>query len=161
MTAPLLLAYICAALLLQLAVGIAVAVWRRRGDAPACRVAAAGVAPTTASGAWPGWREFRVARREFEDAARTQCSFYLEPVDGAAAAAVQAGPVPDVRPASRRRAARQRAITRCYSLSDRPDPTRYRVTIKRVPPPADRPDLPPGVAQATFTTGSTRATSSG
>lgn len=35
-------------------------------------------------------------------------------------------------------------ITRCYSLSDRPRPDYYRVTIKRVPPPAGEDGLPPG-----------------
>ena len=81
--------------------------------------------------------------REFEDAAQTQCSFYLEPVDGA--------PLPPFKPGQFltfalqvpmrcRRGGRPVPITRCYSLSDRPDPARYRVTIKRVPPPAGRPD---------------------
>ena len=49
MTAPQLLAYIRAALLFQLVVGIAVEVWRRRGDAASMPLAAAGVAPTIAS----------------------------------------------------------------------------------------------------------------
>ena len=40
---------------------------------------------------------------------------------------------------------RPRNVVRCYSLSDQPDPARYRITVKRVGPPADRPDLPPGV----------------
>ncbi len=151
MTAPQLLAYIGAALLLQLVVGTAVAVWRRRSDAAALPLAAAGVAPTTASGAWAGWREFRVARRAFEDAARTQCSFHLEPVDG--------DPLPPFKPGqfltfdlrvAATQAGELRAITRCYSLSDRPDPAGYRVTIKRVPPPADHPELPPGVSSTHF-----------
>lgn len=47
-------------------------------------------------------------------------------------------------------AGRTRAVTRCYSLSDRPDPTCYRVTIKRVPSPADRPELPPGLSSNHF-----------
>ena len=46
--------------------------------------------------------------------------------------------------------AEERAITRCYSLSDRPDPARYRITIKRVPAPAGRPDLPPGASSTYF-----------
>ena len=151
MTATQLLAYICAALLLQLVVGIGVVVWRRRGDAASSPLAAAGVAPATSSGAWAGWREFRVARRAFEDEARTQCSFHLEPVDGA--------PLPPFKPGqfltfdlrvADTEAGEQRAITRCYSLSDRPDPAGYRVTIKRVPPPADHPELPPGASSTHF-----------
>ena len=35
-------------------------------------------------------------------------------------------------------------LTRTYSLSDRPNPAYYRLSIKREPPPGDRPDLPPG-----------------
>jgi len=81
MTAPLLLSYICAALLFQLAVGLGVAVWRRH--AGAATPDAVAEEPSVSPGAWPGWREFRVARREYEDTARTQCSFYLEPADGA------------------------------------------------------------------------------
>ena len=86
MTAPQLLAWICAALLLQLVLGIGVAVIRRRfldANAPALPDQVPLVHSTAA---WPGWRDFRVKSRQFEDAAQSQCSFYLEPVDGAAAA---------------------------------------------------------------------------
>ena len=43
-----------------------------------------------------------------------------------------------------------RAITRCYSLSDRPDPAQYRVTIKRVPAPPDHPEFLPGLSSNHF-----------
>ena len=99
---------------------------------------------------------FRVAQREFEDGLHAQCSFHLEPVDGA--------PLPSFKPgqfltfqlqvaepdAGAGEPGARRSITRCYSLSDRPDPARYRVTIKRVPAPADRPALPPGAASSHF-----------
>jgi uncharacterized protein len=153
-TAPLLLAYILAALLLQLGMGIALARWRR-GAAAGQELAAPGVrAPPAAAGAWLGWREFRVARREFEDAAATQCSFYLEPVDGAALPAYRPGqfltftlqvPGPNAAPGGERR-----ALVRCYSLSDAPNPAHYRVTVKRVGPPQDKPDAPPGLASNHF-----------
>jgi ferredoxin-NADP reductase len=104
--------------------------------------------------AWPGWRAFRVARREFEDPAQSQCSFYLQPVDGQPLPAFKPGQfltfsldVPGVDADGR---ATTRPVTRCYSLSDRPDPAHYRVTIKRVPAPADRPDLEPGVSSNHF-----------
>jgi ferredoxin-NADP reductase len=109
------------------------------------------VARANSSDAWIGWQEFRVARRAFEDEARTQCSFHLVPVDGA--------PLPSFKPGqfltfdlriADTEAGGQRAITRCYSLSDRPDPAGYRVTIKRVPPPADHPELPPGASSTHF-----------
>ena len=58
MTAPQLLAWITAALLLQLAAGVAWTLWRR-SSAPA--IAEGTVAPTVrADAAWSGWREFRV-----------------------------------------------------------------------------------------------------
>jgi ferredoxin-NADP reductase len=146
MTAPLLLACIVAALLLQLAVGIGVAVWRRGGSA-ADRPAAAQTGPAdNPSAAWSGWREFRVARREFEDGAHTQCSFHLEPVDGAA--------LPPFKPGQfltfSLKVSGEHAIIRCYSLSDRPDTGRYRITVKRLPAPPGRSDVPPGVASSHF-----------
>ena len=146
MTAPVLLAYICAALLFQLAVGIGVALWRRRGRAAGKPVTANVEAAQVSSAAWSGWREFRVARREFEDDAHTQCSFYLEPVDGA--------PLPPFKPGQfltfSLPASAERTITRCYSLSDAPNPTSYRVTIKRIPAPRDRPGVPPGASSNHF-----------
>lgn len=41
-------------------------------------------------------------------------------------------------------------LTRTYSLSDRPHADYYRLTIKREPPPRDRPDAPPGVSSNYF-----------
>ncbi|MDE2370157.1 MAG: 2Fe-2S iron-sulfur cluster binding domain-containing protein [Burkholderiales bacterium] len=157
MTAAQLLAYIAVALLVQVIAGVAFAVWRRPSTAGA--PAPAGIedvvaAPGPSSGAWSGWREFRVVRREFEDAARTQCSFHLQPVDGRPLAPYQPGQyltfslkLPGGAAAA---SVAERSITRCYSLSDRPDPTGYRITIKRVAPPADQPELPPGVSSGYF-----------
>jgi hypothetical protein len=93
-------------------------------------------------------------QRAFEDAARSQCSFHLEPVDGQ--------PLPDFRPGqfltfaldvgqgAADAAEPERALTRCYSLSDRPEAAHYRVTIKRVPAPADHPGYAPGRASGHF-----------
>lgn len=154
MTVTLLLASIVAAWLLQLGLGVGVWAWRRRGHAVQPPVMAGAPAPRDAQGAWPGWRAFRVQRREFEDAGHSQCSFYLAPVDGA--------PLPPFKPGQfltfqfqlapeggRAEPAAQgtaRTLTRCYSLSDRPDPTAFRVTVKRVLAPANQPDCPPGAA---------------
>jgi ferredoxin-NADP reductase len=153
-TAPQLLTWICTALLLQFVLGVGIAVGRRRGTAPGVPDADDQLAPAATSGAWPGWRAFRVQTREVEDAAKTQCSFYLEPVDGAPLPEFKPGQfltfslqVPDGDAESKEQV---RAVTRCYSLSDRPDPARYRVTIKRVLRPAGLPDVPPGVSSNYF-----------
>lgn len=148
-TALALLGYISTALLVQVALAIAVALHR---GAPALRAdaASARIRPTGREAAWPGLRAFRVSRRDYEDDALGQCSFYLEPVDGAPLPLYKAGQfltvqldLPDPRGAVR-------PVTRCYSLSDRHDVRAYRVTIKRIPPPADRPDLPPGLVSGYF-----------
>ncbi len=154
MTTSRLLLWILAALLLQVSLGVAVALWRRR-TAPADarqpdEAPVPTLTPTTA--AWPGTRAFRVAARQFEDASNSQCSFLLEPADGR--------PLPEFKPGQfltfmlavpdAALPGGVRPVTRCYSLSDGPTPTSYRVTIKRVPPPPDRPSLPPGVASNHF-----------
>ena len=115
------------------------------------------------SGAWVGWREFRVARRVFEDLGQTQCSFYLEPVDRLPLAPFKPGqyltfPL-EVADSGATPADVKRTITRCYSLSAAPDPTGYRVTVKRVAPPNGRHELPPGVSSGHFHDAVTKATS--
>ncbi len=102
----------------------------------------------------PVWHTFRVAARQYEDAAHSQCSFYLEPVDGAALRPFRPGQFltfsmawPD---GSSPETPDDPILTRCYSLSDRPDPAHYRVTIKRVDAPAGRPDAPGGRASGHF-----------
>ncbi|MEI7893067.1 MAG: 2Fe-2S iron-sulfur cluster-binding protein [Myxococcales bacterium] len=132
MTAPLLLALIASVLILQFCIGIGIAILRkRRASAPVVVPDVEAVSLRT----WTGWRKFRVVRREFEDPDRTQCSFYLEPVDRS--------PLSSFRP-GQYLTFRLGPLTRCYSLSDSPDPTSYRITVKRVPAPFDRPSLPPG-----------------
>jgi ferredoxin-NADP reductase len=159
-TAAQLLSYIAVALLLQVVAGAAFAVWRRPSTAGASTPVEVEEGVATAgrlSGAWPGWRDFQVVRREFEDAAQTQCSFHLQPVDGGPLKPFQPGQyltfslkVPGEVAGVAGEAVGDRTITRCYSLSDRPDPTGYRVTIKRMPPPATQPELPPGVSSGHF-----------
>ena len=150
-TAVELLGLISAALLIQLAVGIGV-VLRRSRIAASTAPAPSGDKTPRADLAWQGWREFRVLQRCPEDAARSQCSFYLQPVDGQRLPAFRPGqfltfslelPGGTVGEAAR-------TITRCYSLSDRPDPAHYRVTIKRVPAPHDHPEVLPGLSSNHF-----------
>ncbi len=98
----------------------------------------------------PGWNDFRalrVARRVYEDEARSVCSFHLVPSDG--------GPPPPFKPGQfltfhLKVAAHGpdgvREITRCYSLSDRPGLDHYRISVKRVLAPPGSPTLPPGLS---------------
>lgn len=150
MTTSLLLSIIATALALQLAVAIGVGLSRRRRRSVATPPEYPDAEASSRDQAWRGWREFRVARREFEDEAATQCSFYLEAVDGIALPPFHPGQfltfsLP-VRDGTAARDEEPRALTRCYSLSDRPHPDHYRITVKRALPPAGRPDLPPGAA---------------
>ncbi|WP_284618694.1 2Fe-2S iron-sulfur cluster-binding protein [Aquabacterium humicola] len=154
MTAVELLGLIIAALLLQLMAGVGVTVMRRRAAAAMAPAATGleGAAPSTS--AWAGWRAFRVVQRAFEDPAQSQCSFHLQPVDGQPLPAFKPGQfltfTLEVGPPASPATAGSRVITRCYSLSDRPDPSFYRVTIKRVPPPADHPEFAPGLSSNHF-----------
>lgn len=137
MSAASLLAWVSLALLLQVGVAIAVTLWRRAGSATH-QAAVSEVTPQKPR-AWNGQRDFRVVRRELEDRAQTLCSFHLEPVDGAS--------LPPFVPGQFLTLALpigERTLTRCYSLSDGPNASRYRISVKRVLPPADRPPLPPG-----------------
>jgi uncharacterized protein len=154
MTAAELLGWIAGALTLQLLAGIGVSVRRRRIALAAVPATVASASAVRADAAWTGWREFRVIRREFEDAAQSQCSFYLQAVDGQALPPFKPGQYLtfnlDIGPRDADATATQRTITRCYSLSDAPDPAHYRVTIKRVPAPIDHPEFEPGLSSAYF-----------
>ena len=157
MTAPQLLALIVAAMLLQLGAGIGWTLWRGRVGSvtgPAVPSAAPPEGGTRIEAAWPGLRAFRVTKREFEDTAQSQCSFHLRPVDGAPLPAFRPGQfltfTLDVAAPGPDGAMATRSVTRCYSLSDVPDPTHYRVTIKHVPAPPDHPEHPPGLVSNHF-----------
>lgn len=143
MTTSELLAYISVVLFVQVAAAIAFTIVRARwtnAAAPAkSRSRDAGY-----SASWTGLRAFRVVRRVFEDDARGQCSFYLEPVDGVPLPAFKAGQFLTFQLDLRDASGGERPVTRRYSLSDRHDPAAYRVTIKRIPPPLEQHDLPPG-----------------
>lgn len=154
LTTAQLLTWILAFLFLQVAVGIAVALWRRPRSMGGSELAQMPPAKPASASAWAGTRDFRVAARNDEDAARSQCSFHLQPVDGVALPAFRPGQfltfALDAAAGSSDGLATTRAITRCYSLSDRPEPTHYRVTIKRVPAPADHPEFAPGLSSNHF-----------
>ena len=142
MTALQLFGYIGAATMLQLLLGVAIAVWRSKREV---RVDTADIRLPVREGAWEGSRDFRVKDRVFEDAAQTQCSFALAPVDGAPLPPFKPGqfltfslPVAGPDAAGR--------VVRCYSLSDTPDPDHYRITVKRAIAPPGKPDAPAGIS---------------
>ncbi|WP_456379884.1 2Fe-2S iron-sulfur cluster-binding protein [Thiolapillus sp.] len=97
------------------------------------------------------FREFRVQRRELENRDGDICSFYLTPADGQPLPAFKPGQFLTFRLSIQDPVSQQeKTIVRCYSLSDRPNPEYYRITVKRVSPPADRPELPPGLSSGYF-----------
>jgi len=95
---------------------------------------------------WNGLRKFRIDKKIEES--KDICSFYLTPHDG--------HPIPPFLPGQHltfqlRVPGQPDPVIRCYSLSDSPNHTdRYRVTIKRIPPPASTPDAPPGLSSSYF-----------
>jgi len=95
---------------------------------------------------WNGFRKFEVMRKNPEGGGI--CSFYLTPHDKKPLPPFAPGqyltfqlPIPGER----------KPVIRCYSLSDSPHhPNYYRVSIKAVPPPRDKPEAPPGLSSNFF-----------
>jgi ferredoxin-NADP reductase len=151
MSALALLLTIVSALLLQVASGAALWILRKRKDGLALRAAPSAADPTALPvAAWSGWRDFRVTARTYEDAEHSQCSFYLAPVDGQTLADFQPGQYVvlqlDVAPVSAQSPSGAVPITRCYSLSERPHPSGWRITVKRALAPLGALALPAGLA---------------
>jgi ferredoxin-NADP reductase len=150
MTSLQLLLWIAASIALQLAIYLGIGFLRHWRDYSALRSKVTGLdleaipdEPDMAPAAWLGWRAFRVTRKTMEDAAQTVCSFELVPLDGLALPPFLPGQfltfsqdIPNAKGSIE-------PIVRCYSLSDAPNPDRYRVSIKRVAAPLDS-AWPPG-----------------
>jgi ferredoxin-NADP reductase len=88
---------------------------------------------------WRGFRSFRVDRLVKETSSCT--SVYLVPED--------AKPIPGFRPGQHltlrfQVTGQNKPIVRCYSLSDAPGKPYYRISVKQVAPPLNRPELRPG-----------------
>ena len=154
MTSLQLLTWIAASILLQLAIYLGIGFWRHWTGYLALRhkvddlevtpsTLEAEAATDTLPAAWSGLRTFRVARKTVEDAAQTICSFELVPQDGHALPPFLPGQFLtfslDILTAS----GGTQPVVRCYSISNAPDPSHYRVSIKRAPAPANT-LLPPG-----------------
>src|SRR6185436_5024467 len=88
---------------------------------------------------WEGWRTFRVTKL-VRETADTQ-SVYFAPEDGRALPQFLPGQYVTL---SLRMPGEVKPIIRCYSLSHAPGEDHYRCTVKEVPPPHDRPELPFG-----------------
>ncbi len=143
MTALDLLGFISAALLMQIAVSIAVAVRNvhndhnlynsgRDADDPIdSATCLSDKSPDIQYCAWQGLRDFRVVGREFEDSAQTICSFYLEPVDALPLPHFLAGQFLTVSLRIQDSKKQTKIVTRCYSLSNQPGLKNYRISIKR------------------------------
>ena len=96
--------------------------------------------------AWNGFRKFRIVQKIQET--KNIYSFYLSPHNGK--------PLPGFFPGQYLTfqlniPGQSKPVIRCYSLSDSPyHPNRYRITIKRLGPPQDNPEAPPGTASNYF-----------
>jgi len=150
MTALALLGYISAALLLQLAVAVAVAIRNYRRDAVQTTPGLHDDKDAEVTSAWQGLREFRVLRREFEDSAKTVCSFYLEPLDAMPLPDFLAGQFLTVSLQIQDFKKQTKILTRCYSLSDKPGLNNFRISIKRALSPPNLPGVLPGIVSNHF-----------
>jgi hypothetical protein len=95
---------------------------------------------------WNGFRKFEIVRKQPEGGGI--CSFYLQPHDKK--------PLPPFHPGQYltfqlQIPGQRKPVIRCYSLSDSPNhPDYYRVSIKKLPAPRDKPDVPPGLSSSFF-----------
>ncbi|TXT37201.1 MAG: oxidoreductase FAD/NAD(P)-binding domain-containing protein [Comamonadaceae bacterium] len=154
MTSLQLLTWIAASILLQLAIYLVIVFWCHwtrylalrqqivELDIPVSYPKSVDL-PDRPARAWDGLRTFTVARKTMESVDQAICSFELKPQDGQALPAFLPGqfltfhldiPGPDHS---------TEPVVRCYSLSDAPHSTHYRVSIKRALAPQNS-TLPPG-----------------
>ena len=139
-----LLLWIVSGILLQLAIYLGYRFWQHWLDYLALRrtaVPASDEAEAMAP-AWQGLRCFQVVQKQVEDAGKSICSFYLAPQDGLALAPFQPGQFLTFRLELPTTGGGTSNTIRCYSLSDAPEPGRYRISVKRALAPAGSPHAP-------------------
>ncbi|MCF8211681.1 MAG: 2Fe-2S iron-sulfur cluster binding domain-containing protein [Rhodoferax sp.] len=148
MTSWQLVLWMVGAVLLQLSVYLAIGFWRHwqhydalrrtviEGGLPAYHTLDSAPAEPMPA-AWSGWRTFKVTDRVLENTAGDICSFHLAPQDGQALPTFRPGQYLTFQLLIPMEKGGTEPLTRCYSLSDGPHPESYRVSIKRVPAPAN------------------------
>lgn len=111
---------------------------RKQIEAAAAQRSVSEVEP--GDGRWKGFRQFRVHRLVKETELCT--SVYLRPIDNKAICDFLPGQhltlkfsVPG----------QQKPVVRCYSLSQGPSQSEYRISVKAVPPPRSNPEAPAGL----------------
>ncbi|MCZ6680840.1 MAG: 2Fe-2S iron-sulfur cluster-binding protein [Candidatus Poribacteria bacterium] len=110
-------------------------------------------ARTEADLSWQGYRKFEIQRKAYEDELQQICSFYLVPHDKRQLPPFKPGQFLTFQlqiQTQHDQPGQPKPTIRCYSLSECSNPDLYRVSIKRMPPPRDNPDAPPGLASNYF-----------
>ncbi len=159
MTSASLALLLAAAILAQVVAAAIFAMWRRRreylepgegGLATAPELSSAASATRDQSkpadrAAWEGFKPFRVVRRVYENAVEDVCSFYLAPSEPMSLPPFKPGQFLTLKLnlQSDRETGKQ-SLIRCYSLSDRPRPDHYRISVKRVGRATDQQGAPAG-----------------
>ena len=93
--------------------------------------------------AWEGYRKFEVA--SVQEECKGVTSLYLVPHDRRALPPYHPGQFLTF---AFRIPGHERRVVRCYSLSGRPRDDHYRITVKKVGPPRDQPELPAGLSSS-------------
>jgi ferredoxin-NADP reductase len=86
--------------------------------------------------AWQGLRSFQVVQKQVEDVGQSICSLYLAPQDGLPLEPFQPGQFLTFQLELPTAGGGTSNTIRCYSLSDAPEPGRYRISVKRALAPA-------------------------
>lgn len=159
MTSLYLLLWIAGGILLQLALYVCIVFWRHWQAYRALRKVAAesdiAVHPEAApevvqaAVAWAGYRTFHVERKVPEDSSAQVCSFYLVPEDGKPLAPFLPGQFLTFQLDVPSPTGGTQVVIRCYSLSDAPQPSHYRISVKRAAAPAGS-QLAPGLSSNYF-----------
>ena len=159
MTSLYLSLWIVGAILLQISIYLGIEFWRHWQAYRALCSAAAEFEITVDSdvppakvqpnNAWAGLRTFLVERKVPEDDLSQVCSFYLVPEDRKPLVPFLPGQFLTFELAVASPQGGVQKVVRCYSLSDAPQPSYYRISVKRAPAPVGC-EVAPGVSSNYF-----------